>query len=95
MIIREKCILGMQIARHKARWVWRHRTKTAGSLAMVAGGCQGFIEGHPGLAKMLPGSQAMLIGFGAVVAGIGFYNTVAGWFGWKDDPDPPDVPRGT
>jgi len=86
MII-DRCRLAAGAMKRKAKWAWRHRTKTAGTLAMIAGSLQGFIEGHPTLAKHLPGSQAMLIGFGGLVAGIGFYNTIAMWFGWKDDPD--------
>lgn len=89
MILIEKCRTAVQLAKRKAVWAWRHRTKTAGALAMVAGSSQGFIESHPGLARHLPGSQTMLIGFGALVTAIGAYNTVAMWFGWKDDPDPP------
>lgn len=73
-------------AKHAARWVWRHRTKTTGALAIAAGSLQGFIESNPTLAGHLPGSQAMLIGFGAVVTAIGGYNTLAQIFGWQDDP---------
>jgi hypothetical protein len=69
-----------------ARWVWRHRTKTTGALAIAAGSLQGFIESNPVLAGHLPGSQAMLIGFGAVVTAIGAYNTLAQIFDWQDDP---------
>jgi hypothetical protein len=83
-----KARVAADFAKAKARWAWRHRTKTAGGLAMAAGSLEGFITSHPALAKSLPGSGTMLIVFGGVVTAIGGYNTLADIFGWKDDPAP-------
>jgi hypothetical protein len=88
VILVDRCRAIQQTVKQKARWAWRHRTKTAGALAIAAGSLQGFIENHPGVAKHLPGSQAMLLGFGVLVTAIGGYNTLANIFGWVDDPLP-------
>jgi hypothetical protein len=73
-------------AKQRAKWAWRHRTKTAGSLTMAAGGFKEWAIGHPAI--HLPGEGWFLIGAGAVVTAIGGYNTLAEIFGWKDDPPP-------
>lgn len=70
--------------KERARWAWRHRTKTAGALIAGAGGFKEWALGHPAI--HLPGEGWMLIGAGAIVTAIGGYNTLARIFGWEDDP---------
>lgn len=70
--------------KERARWAWRHRTKTAGGLIAGAGGFKEWAIGHPAI--HLPGEGWLLIGAGALVGAIGAYNTIAGIFGWEDDP---------
>lgn len=70
--------------KERARWAWRHRTKTAGGLIAGAGGFKEWALGHPAI--HLPGEGWLLIGAGALVGAIGAYNTIARIFGWEDDP---------
>ena len=83
-IARVKARVAADFAKAKARWAWRHRTKTAGGLTMAMGGIERWFAGHPTI--HLPGEGYLLIGCGAVVTAIGGYNTLAEIFGWKDDP---------
>lgn len=84
----EKCKSGTRsaagMAKAKALWAWRHRTKTAGGLTTALGGFKVWALDHPTI--HLPGEGYLLMACGASVIAIGAYNTMADWFGWKDDP---------
>ena len=83
-IARVKAKVAADFARAKARWAWRHRTKTAGGLTVAVGGLKQWALTHPTI--QLPGEGYLLIFCGAIVTAIGGYNTLADIFGWKDDP---------
>jgi hypothetical protein len=68
----------------KARWLWRHRTKSIGGLGMAAGGIQFQLANHPEV--HLPHEGSLLMGFGAIVVLVGTYNSAASFFGWTDPP---------
>jgi hypothetical protein len=71
----------------KAAWAWRHRTKTLGGIGLACGGLEGSLQSHPDI--HLPGRGVLLMVFGAMVMIVGTYNSVAQFFGWTDQPDPP------
>lgn len=70
----------------KARAAFRHRTKILGGLGVAAGSLESWAANHPGI--HVPAQGVMLIVLGGLVAIVGTYNTVAQFFGWKDDPTP-------
>ena len=71
----------------KVGWAFRHRTKIAGAIGIVCGSIENWLDNHDRLPLWLMRERGVLLmGFGAVVTGIGIYNSLANWFGWKDDP---------
>lgn len=63
---------------NSARFVWRHRTKSVGTIGMVAGGVEKFLSTHPDI--HLPARGTMLIVFGGVVACVGLFNELEAFF---------------
>ena len=68
----------------RARWIWRHRTKTVGGIGIAAGAVQYQLASHPEI--HLPQQGVLLMIFGVVVALVGTYNSLAQFFGWVDPP---------
>ena len=65
------------------RAFWAHKTKNIGGIGLVAGYAEHWLEQHDRLPLWLLHERGVLLmAFGAIVGVIGFYNTLAQWFGW-------------
>lgn len=74
-------------SKRSARWVWHHRTKTAGIVAIAAGGGENWLQAHDKLPPFILNHRGLLLAiFGGAVWLIGKYNTIANALGWQDDP---------
>lgn len=62
---------------------WAHRTKNLGGIGLAAGAAEHWLDVHQKLPLWLMHERGMLLMFfGCLVGVIGFYNTIARWFGW-------------
>lgn len=71
-------------ARAAAAAFWKHRTKNLGGIALGAGYVEHWLDVHERLPAWLLHERGLLLMVtGGLVAVLGFYNTLAAWFGWE------------
>ena len=70
-----------------ARYIFHHRTKAVGALGLAAGSAENWLNAHDKLPLWIEHQRGViLMVFGTLVTMVGFYNSLANYFGWRDDP---------